>query len=70
MPNAVDDGKYAFESAVWDLTFPHQVILEESFCAKNEEFINLLREISRGQCSEHFFSLAKLVMSLDKINLL
>ena len=53
VPNTVDDGKYAFESTVWDLTFPHQVILEESFRAQNdEEFINLLREISRGQCSE------------------
>ena len=53
VPNTVDDGKYAFESAVWDLTFPHLVILEESFRDQNdEEFINLLREISRGQCSE------------------
>ena len=34
VPNTVDDGKYAFESTVWDLTFPHQVILEESFRAK------------------------------------
>ena len=64
VPNTVDDGKYAFESAVWDLTFPHQVILEESFHAKNdEEFINLLREISRGQCSEQS---AEIIQSLSR----
>ncbi|CAH3020735.1 unnamed protein product [Porites evermanni] len=64
VPNTVDDGKYAFESAVWDLTFPHQVILEENFRAKNdEEFINLLREISRGQCSEQS---AEIIQSLSR----
>ena len=64
VPNTVDDGKYAFESTVWDLTFPHQVILEESFCAQNdEEFINLLREISRGQCSEQS---AEIIQSLSR----
>ena len=64
VPNTVDDGKYAFESTVWDLTFPHQVILEESFRAQNdEEFINLLREISRGQCSEQS---AEIIQSLSR----
>ena len=46
------------------MTFPHQIILEESFRAKNdEEFINLLREISRGQCSEQS---AEIIQSLSR----
>lgn len=45
---------------MWDSTFPHQLILEESFCAKDdEELVNLLREISKGTCSEQSVSLIK-----------
>ena len=58
--SALDDGKYAFEIALWDSTFPHQIILKESFRAKDdEELVNLLREISKGICSEHTVSLIK-----------
>ena len=58
--SALDDGKYAFESALWNLTFPHQIILEESFRAKDDvEFVNLLRELSKGTCSKQSVSLIK-----------
>ena len=58
VPGAIDDGKYAFESRLWDATFPHQVILDESFRAKDDqELVNLLKEISTGQCSDQSLNL-------------
>ena len=51
--NALDEGKYAFESTSWDATFPHQIILEENFRAQDDEdFVKMLRELSRGTCSD------------------
>ena len=51
--NALDEGKYAFESTSWDATFPHQIILDENFWAHDDEdFVKMLREPSRGTCSE------------------
>ena len=50
---ALDCGKYAFESSLWNLTFPHQIILKENFHAKHDpELLSLLTEISKGHCSE------------------
>ena len=58
--NAMDHGKYTFESALLDLTFPHQVILEESFQAKEKkELVNLLHETSRGYCNQQSVTLIK-----------
>lgn len=49
--NALDEGKYAFESASWDATFPHQIILKENFRAQDDEdFVKMLRELSKGTC--------------------
>ena len=60
VPSTVDDGKYAFQSHLWNLAFPHQVILEDSFRAKDDqELVNLLQDISRGQCSEYSLNLIK-----------
>ena len=60
IPNAIDDGKYAFESALWNATFPHQIILEESFRAKDDqEIVTLLNEISKGHCSEQSLKLIR-----------
>ena len=60
VPNAIDDGKYAFESALWNATFPHQIILEERLKAKDDqELVTLLKEISKGQCSEQSLKLIK-----------
>ena len=56
----LDDGKYAFESASWNVTFPHQLILKENFRAKDDkEFVDLLREMSKGTCSEQSVHLIK-----------
>ena len=34
------------------MAFPHQILLEQSFRAKkDEEFVNILRDISKGHCS-------------------
>ena len=58
--NSVDDAKYAFQSVLWDLTFPHQIILEENFRAKDDPaLISLISEISKGQCSEQTVELIK-----------
>lgn len=60
VPSTVDDGRYAFQSQLWNLSFPHQVILEDSFRAKDDqELVNLLQEISRGQCSDYSLNLIK-----------
>lgn len=39
VPSAIDDGKYSFQSELWAATFPHQIILEESFRAKDDQDI-------------------------------
>lgn len=50
---ALECGKYAFESSLWNLTFPHQIILKENFRAKHDpELLSLLPKISKGHCSE------------------
>ena len=36
-PSAIDSVEYSFQSAFWDLTFPHQIILEESFWSKEDQ---------------------------------
>ena len=60
VPNAIDDGKYAFESELWATTFPHQIILEESFRAKDDQdIVKLLKEIAEGQCSDHSLELIR-----------
>ena len=52
VPNALHNGNHAFESALWNLAFPHQILLEESFQAKKEkEFVNILRDISKWHYS-------------------
>ena len=62
--SALDCGKYAFESSLWNLTFPHQIILEENFRAKHDpELLSLLTEISKGHCSEKS---AKLIKHLER----
>lgn len=62
--NALDEGKYAFESTSWDATFPHQIILEENFRAQDDEdFVKMLRELSRGTCSDES---AELIRSLSR----
>ena len=58
---------YAFESASWNVTFPHQLILEENFCAKDDkEFVDLLQEMSKGNCSKQS---AHLIKSLRRLPL-
>ena len=39
VPSAIDDEKYSFQSELWAATFPHQIILEESFRAKDDQDI-------------------------------
>ena len=57
---ALDCGKYAFESSLWNVTFPHQIILKENFHAKHDpELLSLLTEISKGHCSEQCEKLIK-----------
>ena len=65
--SALDSGKYAFESSLWNLTFPHQIILEENCRAKHDpELLSLLTKISRGHCSEQSEKLIKqLIRPLD-----
>ena len=47
VPSLMDDGKYAFESDLWNSTFPHQLILEDGFHAKDhQELVSFIREIS------------------------
>lgn len=53
VPSAIDDGEYSFQSELWAATFPHQIILEERFRAKDEQdIVKLLKEIAQGQCSD------------------
>ena len=62
VPSSMDDGKYDFESDLWNSTFPHQLILEDNFHAKDDqELVSLLREISQGHCSDHSLNLIKSV---------
>ena len=55
----LDSGKYAFESSLWNLTFPHQIIREENFHAKHDPELLSLTKISRGNCSEQSEKLIK-----------
>lgn len=60
VPSAIDEGKYAFQSELWQFVFPHQVILEDSFRAKDDnELVNLLKDISVGRCSDQSLNLIK-----------
>lgn len=60
VPSAFDEGKYAFQSESWQFVFPHQVILEDSFRAKDDnELVNLLKDISVGRCSDQPLNLIK-----------
>ena len=60
VPSAIDEGKYAFQSELWHFVFPHQVILEDSFRAKDDnELVNLLKDISVGRCSDQSLNLIK-----------
>ena len=62
--DASDKGKYAFESASWDATFPYQIILKENFHAQDDEdFVKMLRELFKGTCSEES---AQLIRSLSR----
>ena len=63
--DALDCGKYAFESSLWNLTFPNQIILKENFRAKHDpELLSLLTEISKGHCSEQY---KKLIKHLERL---
>ncbi|KAL9977118.1 hypothetical protein ACROYT_G014491 [Oculina patagonica] len=58
--NAMDEMKYAFQSESWQFVFLHQVILEDSFCAKDDnELVNLLKDISVGRCSDQSLNIIK-----------
>lgn len=60
MPSAIDDGEYSFQSELWAATFPHQIILEEGFCAKDDQdIVKLLKEIAQGQCSDQSLELIR-----------
>ena len=60
MPSAIDDGEYSFQSELWAATFPHQIILEESFRARDDQdIVKLLKEIAQGQCSDQSLELIR-----------
>lgn len=47
-----DDGKYAFESKLWNAAFPHQIIVDQSFRSKNGQgLVTLFNEIFTEECS-------------------
>lgn len=58
--NYNDNANYAFQSVLWDATFPHQIILHKNFRAKDEDnLISLVKEVSVGNCSEENVELIK-----------
>ena len=60
VPSYVDEGKYAFQSALWNIIFPHQIVLEHNFRAKDDEKLaNLVSDISRGRYTEQNIELMK-----------
>jgi hypothetical protein len=58
--NYVDDGNYAFESVLWNATFPHQIILHENFRAKDDDNLtSLVKDLSVGNYNEENVNLIK-----------
>jgi ATP-dependent DNA helicase PIF1 len=52
--NDVDEGKYCFESTLWQHVFSHSIVLKEVYRQDPKEklFLSLLDEFAMGECSE------------------
>ncbi len=52
--NDVDEGKYCFESTLWQHVFSHLFVLKEVYRQDPKEklFLSLLDEFAMGECSE------------------
>ena len=58
-----DKGQYCFESNLWDLIFPHKIVLDEVFRQNEPDLIKAVQEISIGHPST---STLELIESLSR----
>ncbi|XP_077998932.1 uncharacterized protein LOC144451879 [Glandiceps talaboti] len=54
-----DNAEYCFTSELWNRTFTHTTILKTIYRQNDPQFINILTEISNGQCSKENRELLK-----------
>jgi hypothetical protein len=62
VPSSVDRGKYAFQSALWNIIFPHQIVLEHNFRAKDDQTLaDLVNDISKEHYTQQNIELMKIL---------
>lgn len=50
--NDIDNGQYCFESPLWNTMFPHCVELTSVYRQNQEEFVEVLNQLSSGEITE------------------